>query len=80
MYKRQGRVFGKVPGTGGMRVQHQFLPSLHIEGSPDLSLIHIYLIYDDTVIVTDKDGNVGRRVQFAQALQFGFTYTFVSKK
>lgn len=38
------------------------------------------LIYDDTVLVTDKDGNVGRRVQFAQALQFGFTYTFASKK
>ena len=29
---------------------------------------------------TDKDGNTGRRVQFAQALQFGFTYTFASKK
>ena len=38
------------------------------------------LIYDDTVLVTDKDGNTGRRVQFAQALQFGFTYTFASKK
>ena len=38
------------------------------------------LIYDDTVLVTDKDGNVGRRVQFAQALQFGFSYTFASKK
>lgn len=38
------------------------------------------LIYDDTVLITDKDGNTGRRVQFAQALQFGFTYTFASKK
>ena len=32
------------------------------------------------LVVTDKDGNTGRRVQFAQALQFGFTYTFASKK
>ena len=38
------------------------------------------LIYDDTVLITDKDGNTGRRVQFAQALQFGFSYTFASKK
>ncbi len=38
------------------------------------------LIYDDTVLITDKNGDTGRRVQFAQALQFGFTYTFASKK
>ena len=41
------------------------------------------LIYDDTVLITDKDHedcNGHRRVQFAQALQFGFTYTFASKK
>ncbi len=41
------------------------------------------LIYDDTVLITDKEHencNGHRRVQFAQALQFGFTYTFASKK
>ena len=41
------------------------------------------LIYDDTVLITDKDHedcNGHRRTQFAQALQFGFTYTFASKK
>lgn len=41
------------------------------------------LIYDDTVLITDKDHedcDGHRRVQFAQALQFGFTYTFASKK
>ncbi len=41
------------------------------------------LIYDDTVLIADKDHencDGHRKVQFAQALQFGFTYTFASKK
>lgn len=38
------------------------------------------LIYDDTVKITDEDHPEGYRVtQFAEALQFGFTYTFTSK-
>lgn len=38
------------------------------------------LIYDDTVLITDKDGVARKNVQFLEALQFGFTYTFNSKK
>ena len=38
------------------------------------------LIYDDTVLITDKDGVARKNVQFLEALQFGFTYTFASKK
>lgn len=38
------------------------------------------LIYDDTVRIVDEDHPAGRRlVQFSEALQFGFTYTFASK-
>lgn len=39
------------------------------------------LIYDDTVLIVDEDHPDGRRlIQFSDALQFGFTYTFASKK
>jgi len=39
------------------------------------------LIYDDTVRIIDEDHPAGRRlVQFSEALQFGFTYTFASGK
>ena len=38
------------------------------------------LIYDDTVLITDKNGVARKNVQFLEALQFGFTYTFSSKK
>ncbi len=39
------------------------------------------LIYDDTVLIVDVDYPNGHRaVQFTEALQFGFTYTFASKK
>jgi len=39
------------------------------------------LIYDDTVLITDDEHPDGRRmVQFYEALQFGFTYTFATKK
>jgi len=39
------------------------------------------LIYDDTVrIVDDKYPDGHRAVQFLEAFQFGFTYTFTSKK
>ena len=39
------------------------------------------LIYDDTVLITDEKHPDGRKViQFTEALQFGFTYTFTSKK
>lgn len=39
------------------------------------------LIYDDTVLITDDSHPEGRKViQFTEALQFGFTYTFTSKK
>ena len=34
----------------------------------------------ETVIITDKDGVARQNVQFIEALQFGFTYTFNSKK
>lgn len=38
------------------------------------------LIYDDTVLIEDDDHPDGHRaVQFSEALQFGFTYTFASK-
>ena len=38
-------------------------------------------IYDDTVLIVDEDHPNGRRIsQFSEALQFGFTYTFSSKK
>ncbi len=39
------------------------------------------LIYDDTVLIVDEAHADGHRaVQLAEALQFGFTYTFASKK
>jgi hypothetical protein len=43
------------------------------------------LIYDDTVLIVedwdmDEYPNGKQRVQFMEALQFGFTYTFASKK
>ncbi len=39
------------------------------------------LIYDDTVLITDEDHPEGRKaIQFYEALQFGFTYTFATKK
>lgn len=39
------------------------------------------LIYDDTVLIFDEDHKAGfRNVQFYEALQFGFTYTFATKK
>lgn len=39
------------------------------------------LIYDDTIMITDKDGNNPKpRVQFKESLAFGFTYTIASKK
>lgn len=39
------------------------------------------LIYDDTVLITDDSHPDGRKIiQFTEALQFGFTYTFTSKK
>ena len=39
------------------------------------------LIYDDTVLIVDDEHPNGHRtVQFAEALQFGFTYTFATKK
>lgn len=39
------------------------------------------LIYDDTVMIVDEKHPEGHKaVQFYEALQFGFTYTFASKK
>ena len=39
------------------------------------------LIYDDTIMITDADGNDPKaRVQFKESLAFGFTYTIASKK
>lgn len=39
------------------------------------------LLYDDTVLIFDEDHKDGmRNVQFYEALQFGFTYTFATKK
>ena len=39
------------------------------------------LIYDDTIMIADKDGNDPRaRVQFKESLAFGFTYTIAGKK
>ena len=39
------------------------------------------LIYDDTIMIADKDGNNPKaRVQFKESLAFGFTYTIANKK
>ena len=39
------------------------------------------LLYDDTVSIFDEEHPDGfRAVQFYEALQFGFTYTFATKK
>ncbi len=39
------------------------------------------LIYDDTIMIPDKDGNNPKaRVQFKESLAFGFTYTIANKK
>lgn len=39
------------------------------------------LIYDDQVLITDDNHPAGHKaIQFNEALQFGFTYTFSSKK
>lgn len=39
------------------------------------------LLYDDTVLITDDSHPDGHRaVQFYEALQFGFTYTFATKQ
>ena len=39
------------------------------------------LIYDDTVLIVDKDYPSGHKaIQFYEGLQFGFTYTFATKK
>ena len=39
------------------------------------------LIYDDTIMIADKDGNDPKaRVQFKESLAFGFTYTIAKKK
>jgi hypothetical protein len=39
------------------------------------------LIYDDTIMIADKDGNDPRaRVQFKESIAFGFTYTIANKK
>ena len=42
------------------------------------------LIYDDTILIVqnkdkDKYPDGRQRVQFSEALQFGFTYTFATK-
>ena len=39
------------------------------------------LIYDDTIMIADKDGNNPKaRVQFKESIAFGFTYTIANKK
>ncbi len=38
--------------------------------------ITTHLIYDDDIDVTDKDGNIGPRVQFKEVLGIGFSFKF----
>jgi hypothetical protein len=38
--------------------------------------IRTNLIYDDEILIADKDGNTAPRIQFKEILQIGFSYTF----
>jgi hypothetical protein len=39
------------------------------------------MIYDDKVLIfNERDGETKQRVQFKEALLFGFTYTLASRK
>lgn len=38
--------------------------------------ITAHLIYDDDIMITDKDGNIGPRTQFKEVLSIGLSYKF----